>query len=237
MKQTQILETIRMIEEENLDIRTITMGISLLDCIDSDIDRACEKIYQKITTKAKDLVKVGNMIGDELGIPIINKRVSVTPIAIIGAATDATDYTPFALALDRAAKAIGIDFIGGFTALAQKGYQKGDKILINSLPKALAATDFVCSSVNVGSTKTGINMDAVRDMGEIISFKTGNGSEHFDGNTSHHMHFCCNECGDIYDIFMEYDASSAQNVENLLDCKVSRSQILFYGSCINCLNN
>ncbi|MDN6538821.1 MAG: PFL family protein, partial [Lactococcus sp.] len=168
MKQTQILETIRMIEEENLDIRTITMGISLLDCIDSDIDRACEKIYQKITTKAKDLVKVGNTIGDELGIPIINKRVSVTPIAIIGAATDATDYTPFALALDRAAKAIGIDFIGGFTALAQKGYQKGDKILINSLPKALAATDFVCSSVNVGSTKTGINMDAVRDMGEII---------------------------------------------------------------------
>lgn len=168
MKQTQILETIRMIEEENLDIRTITMGISLLDCIDSDIERACEKIYQKITTKAKDLVKVGDMIGDELGIPIINKRVSVTPISIIGAATDATDYTPFALALDRAAKTIGIDFIGGFTALAQKGYQKGDEILINSLPKALAATDFVCSSVNVGSTKTGINMDVVRDIGEII---------------------------------------------------------------------
>jgi len=168
VKQNQILETIRMIEEENLDIRTITMGISLLDCIDSDIDRACEKIYQKITTKAKDLVKIGDEIGDELGIPIINKRVSVTPIAIIGAATDATDYTPFALALDRAAKEIGIDFIGGFTALAQKGYQKGDKILIDSLPKALAATDYVCSSVNVGSTKTGINMDAVRDIGEII---------------------------------------------------------------------
>ncbi|MDR1605679.1 MAG: PFL family protein [Streptococcaceae bacterium] len=168
MKQNQILETIRMIEEENLDIRTITMGISLLDCIDSDIDRACEKIYQKITTKAKHLVEVGDAIGDELGIPIINKRVSVTPIAIIGAATDATDYTPFALALDRAAKEIGIDFIGGFTALAQKGYQKGDKILIDSLPKALAATDFVCSSVNVGSTKTGINMDAVRDIGEVI---------------------------------------------------------------------
>jgi uncharacterized protein (UPF0210 family) len=168
VKQNQILETIRMIEEENLDIRTITMGISLLDCIDSDIDRACEKIYQKITTKAKHLVEVGDAIGDELGIPIINKRVSVTPIAIIGAATDATDYTPFALALDRAAKEIGIDFIGGFTALAQKGYQKGDKILIDSLPKALAATDFVCSSVNVGSTKTGINMDAVRDIGEVI---------------------------------------------------------------------
>ena len=124
MKQNQILETIRMIEEENLDIRTITMGISLLDCIDSDIDRACEKIYQKITSKAKNLVKIGNEIGDELGIPIINKRVSVTPIAIIGAATDATDYTPFALALDRAAKEIGIDFIGGFTALAQKAIKK-----------------------------------------------------------------------------------------------------------------
>jgi Uncharacterized conserved protein len=156
VKQNQILETIRMIEEENLDIRTITMGISLLDCIDSDIDKACEKIYQKITSKAKNLVKIGDEIGDELGIPIINKRVSVTPIAIIGAATDATDYTPFALALDRAAKEIGIDFIGGFTALAQKGYQKGDKILIDSLPKALAATDYVCSSVNVGSTKTGL---------------------------------------------------------------------------------
>lgn len=157
-----------MIEEENLDIRTITMGISLLDCIDSDIDLACEKIYQKIITKAKNLVAVGKEIEDEFGIPIINKRVSVTPISIIGAATDAKDYVKFALALDRAAKKIGVNFIGGFTALAQKGYQKGDKILIDSIPQALAQTDFVCSSVNVGSTKTGINMDAVRDMGIVI---------------------------------------------------------------------
>jgi uncharacterized protein (UPF0210 family) len=168
LETTQILETIKMIEEENLDIRTITMGISLLDCIDSDIDRACEKIYQKITTKAQHLVRVGREIEEEYGIPIINKRVSVTPIAIIGAATNATDYVKFALTLDKAAKAIGVNFIGGFTALAQKGYQKGDQILINSIPEALAQTNFVCSSVNVGSTKTGINMDAIRDMGLII---------------------------------------------------------------------
>ncbi|MDR0922607.1 MAG: PFL family protein [Lactobacillales bacterium] len=168
METNQILETIRMIEEEKLDIRTITMGISLLDCIDPDIDKACEKIYQKVTTKAKNLVEVGEQIETEFGIPIINKRVSVTPISIIGAATDATDYLPFAKVLDKAAKKIGVNFIGGFTALVQKGYQKGDKILIDSIPQALAETDFVCSSVNVGSTKAGINMDAVRDMGNVI---------------------------------------------------------------------
>ncbi|MFC4652509.1 PFL family protein [Lactococcus nasutitermitis] len=163
-----IKETITMIEEQNFDIRTITMGISLLDCIDPDIDKAAEKIYQKIVTKAGRLVEVGNEISDELGIPIVNKRVSVTPIAIIGAATDATDYTPLALAMDKAAKEIGIDFIGGFSALVQKGYQKGDKILLDSLTNALSVTDRVCASVNVGSTKAGINMTAVRDMGEII---------------------------------------------------------------------
>ncbi len=168
METNQILETIRMIEEENLDIRTITMGISLLDCIDSDSDKACEKIYQKITTKAKDLVKVGEAIASEYGIPIINKRISVTPIAIIGAASDETDYVKYAKTLDKAAKEVGVDFIGGFTALVEKGYQKGDRILIDSIPKALAETDFVCSSVNIGSTKAGINMDAVGHMGEII---------------------------------------------------------------------
>lgn len=163
-----IKETIAMIEEQNFDIRTITMGISLLDCIDPDIDKASEKIYHKIVSKAGQLVTVGNEIGRELGIKIVNKRVSVTPIAIIGAATDATDYTKIALAMDRAAKEIGIDFIGGYSALVQKGYQKGDEILIRSMPKALAATERVCASVNVGSTKTGINMTAVRDMGETI---------------------------------------------------------------------
>lgn len=168
MQINQILETIRMIEEENLDIRTITMGISLLDCIDSDSDRACEKIYQKITTKAKDLVKVGEAIEAEYGIPIINKRISVTPIGIIAAATPDTDYVKFAKTLDKAAKAVGVNFLGGFSALVEKGYQHGDKILIDSIPQALAETDFVCASVNIGSTKAGINMDAVAHMGQIV---------------------------------------------------------------------
>ena len=163
-----VTETIAMIEEQNFDIRTITMGISLLDCIDPDINKATEKIYAKITDKARDLVKVGNEISAELGIPIVNKRVCVTPIAIIGAATDAADYVPLARAMDEAAKKVGIDFIGGFSALVQKGYAKGDKILIDSIPAALAATQKVCSSVNIGSTKTGINMSAVADMGHVI---------------------------------------------------------------------
>lgn len=164
----KVTETIAMIEEQNFDVRTITMGISLLDCIDPDEDKACEKIYNKITTKAKNLVAVGNEISAELGIPIVNKRVCVTPISIIAASTDAKDYVKFAKTLDRAAKDIGIDFIGGFSALVQKGYQKGDEILINSIPQALAQTNFVCASVNIGSTKTGINMTAVRDMGRVI---------------------------------------------------------------------
>ena len=163
-----VTETIAMIEEQNFDIRTITMGISLLDCIDPDMGKAAEKIYAKITDKARDLVKVGNEISAELGIPIVNKRVCVTPIAIIGAATDAVSYVPLAKAMDEAAQKVGIDFIGGFSALVQKGYAKGDKILIDSIPAALAATQKVCASVNIGSTKTGINMSAVADMGRVI---------------------------------------------------------------------
>ena len=168
MNVNNILETIKMIEEEKLDIRTITMGISLLDCIDSDIDKACSKIYDKITSSAKDLVKVGNEIETEFGIPIVNKRVSVTPISIIGGATNADSYLKFAETLDRAAETLGVDFIGGFSALVHKGYTKGDEILIKSIPEALAKTKKVCSSVNVGSSKCGINMDAVKQMGEII---------------------------------------------------------------------
>lgn len=168
METQQILETIRMIEEENLDIRTVTMGISLLDCIDPDIDRACEKIYQKITDRAGRLVKVAEDIEKEYGIPIINKRISVTPIAIVGAATNATNYLPFAKTLDKAARDLNVNFIGGFSALVEKGYQKGDEILIESIPEALAQTERVCASVNIGSTKAGINMTAVRQMGEII---------------------------------------------------------------------
>ena len=168
MEIEKIQETIRMIADENLDVRTITMGISLLDCIDSDSDRACQKIYDKITTKAQDLVKVGRQIEAEFGLPIVNKRVTVTPIALIAAASGDADYVKYAKTLDRAAHAVGIDFIGGFSSLTQKGYQSGDRVLINSLPQALAETELVCASVNVGSTRSGINMDAVKDMGTVI---------------------------------------------------------------------
>ncbi len=168
MNSQQIYETSRMINNENLDVRTITMGISLLDCIDSDSDRACEKIYEKITSKAKDLVKVGQQIEAEYGIPIANKRVTVTPISLIAASSHDHDYVKYAKTLDRAAKALGIDFIGGYSALVQKGYQTGDETLIASLPEALSETDFVCASVNVGSTRSGINMDAVAQMGKVV---------------------------------------------------------------------
>lgn len=168
MESEKILETIHMISDENLDVRTITMGISLLDCIDSDSDKACQKIYDKITTKARDLVKVGEQIQEEYGIPIINKRVTVTPISLIAAASHDQDYVKYALTLDKTAHTLGIDFIGGYSALVQKGYQNGDKTLIKSIPEALAQTDLVCASVNVGSTRSGINMDAVAEMGQAV---------------------------------------------------------------------
>ncbi len=162
-----ILETINMIQQENLDIRTITMGISLLDCSDSDIDKACQRIYDKICFKAEKLVAVGEGIEKEYGIPIINKRISVTPIAMIYAASGG-DPVKYAQTLDRAAKAVGVNFLGGYSALVHKGFAKGDEELIKSIPEALAVTDRVCSSVNIGSTKAGINMDAVALMGEIV---------------------------------------------------------------------
>ena len=168
MNTNNILETIKMIEEEKLDIRTITMGISLLDCIDADGDKAREKIYNKIIRCAKDLVKVGNEIEAEFGIPIVNKRISVTPISLIAGATDEENYVKFAEVLDKAANDLGVNFIGGFSALVHKGYSKGDRILIKSIPQALKSTSKVCASVNIGSTRSGINMDAVKEMGEII---------------------------------------------------------------------
>ncbi|MGX7164423.1 PFL family protein [Enterococcus massiliensis] len=168
METKQVLETIRMVEEENLDIRTITMGISLLDCIDASTEKTCQKIYQKITEKAKNLVKVGEDISTEFGIPIINKRISVTPIAIIASASGGQDCVQFAKTLDKAAKAVGVNFIGGYSVLVEKGYQGADLPLIHSIPEALAETEFVCSSVNIGSTRAGINMDAVKLMGETI---------------------------------------------------------------------
>ncbi len=167
----EILETINMIDRENLDIRTITMGISLKNCTDPDVDKACEKIYNKITTYAKDLVKTGEDIEKQFGIPIINKRISVTPVATVIDALDNPNTEKclkIAKTLDKAAKTVGVNFIGGFSALVHKGFTKGERILIESLPTVLSNTDIVCASVNVGSTRAGINMDAVALMGKII---------------------------------------------------------------------
>ncbi|MBQ0027380.1 MAG: PFL family protein [Lachnospiraceae bacterium] len=166
----EVAETNKMIEQMNLDVRTITLGISLLDCIDGDIDKVCDNIYNKITTKAKDLVKTGEDISLELGIPIVNKRISVTPIGLIGASACKTtdDFVKIALTLDKAAKEVGVNFIGGYTALVAKGMTPAEELLIRSIPDALAQTDRIMSSVNLGSTKTGINMDAVRLMGDVI---------------------------------------------------------------------
>lgn len=163
-----ILQVIEMIESQHLDIRTITMGISLLDCIDPDVDRCCEKIYTKITTLAKDLVKTGEDIEHEYGIPVVNKRISVTPISLIGGSYDKEGYLRLALTLDRAARTVGVNFIGGYTALVQKGMTKGDRAFLQSIPETLASTERVCCSVNIASTKAGIDMDAAAMMGGII---------------------------------------------------------------------
>ena len=166
----EVVETNEMIEKENLDVRTITLGISLLDCIDSDLDRLCDKIYNKIYETAKDLVKTGDQISKEFGIPIVNKRISVTPIALVGGAAckSSSDFARIAATLDKVAKAVGVNFIGGYSALVSKGMTEADRLLIESIPEALSTTELVCSSINVGSTKTGINMDAVRLMGSIV---------------------------------------------------------------------
>ena len=164
----EILETITMIQDENLDIRTVTMGISLLDCMDADIDKACDKVYSKIVNTAKKLVPVCEEIEKELGIPIINKRISVTPIGIIASACKEENPVKFALTLEKAALEVGVNFIGGYSALVQKGFAGADMALIKSIPEALSKTEHVCASVNIGSTKAGINMDAVAIMGKIV---------------------------------------------------------------------
>ncbi len=166
----EVNETNNMITQEKLDVRTITMGISLLDCIDSSVEKVCENVYNKITTMAKNLVSTGKDIEKEYGIPIVNKRISVTPIALVGSAACKTtdDFVEIAKSLDRAAKEVGVNFLGGYSALVSKGMTKAEELLIRSIPKALAVTERVCSSVNIGSTKTGINMDAVRLMGNIV---------------------------------------------------------------------
>ena len=166
----EVIETNKMIDKENLDVRTITLGISLLDCIDSDLNKLCDNVYKKITTMAKDLVATGEEIGKEFGIPIVNKRISVTPIALIGGSACKTpdDFVKIAQTLDCAAKTVGVNFIGGYTALVSKKMTQADKNLILSIPKALATTEYICSSVNVGSTKTGLDMDAILLMGKVV---------------------------------------------------------------------
>ena len=166
----EVFETNKMIEQENLDVRTITMGISLLDCADTDLNVTCKKIYDKITTLARDLVKTGEDISKEYGIPIVNKRISITPISLVGSSCCRTpgDYVQIAKTLDKAAKTVGVNFLGGYSAIVSKGMTKSDELLIRSIPMAMACTEYICSSINVGSTKTGINMDAVRLMGDII---------------------------------------------------------------------
>lgn len=167
---TEVLETNKMIEQENLDVRTITMGINLLDCADSNLEVLCQNIYNKITGLAKNLVQTGEDISKEFGIPIVNKRISITPIALVGGTACKTpdDYVLIAKTLDKAAGELGVNFIGGYSAIVSKGMSRSDELLIRSIPKALACTERICSSINVGSTKTGINMDAVKLMGEII---------------------------------------------------------------------
>ena len=167
---SEVIETNKMVTNENLDVRTITIGISLLDCACDDLDRFCDKIYERITTTAKDLVKVGKDIENEYGVPIVNKRISITPISLVagGCCKSIDDYVTVAKTLDRAAGTVGVNFLGGFSALCSKGMTKAEELLIRSIPRALAETDLVCSSVNVGSTKTGLDMDAIRLMGQII---------------------------------------------------------------------
>ena len=167
---SEVLETNKMILEENLDVRTITMGISLLDCADASLAKTCDNVYAKLLRYAKDLVKTGDEIGREFGVPIVNKRISITPIALVGAACcrKPKDFVRLAKTLDRAAKKLGVNFIGGYSAVVSKGMTRADELLIRSIPEALAVTDHICASVNVGSTKTGLDMDAVRLMGEIV---------------------------------------------------------------------
>lgn len=168
MDKTQILETIKMVRDEHLDIRTITMGISLLDCVSDDHQKASQRIYDKITNYAQDLVKTADDIEDEYGIPITNKRISITPVSLVAGNANSSDMITYAKAIDRAGKEVGVDFVGGFSALVQKEASKGDENLIDSLPQVLTETDILNSSINIGSTKAGINMDAVAKMGKII---------------------------------------------------------------------
>ena len=225
LSQKDILSTIEMIDQQHLDIRTITMGISLLSCCDPDAKKACDKVYDKITRYAEKLVKTGEDIEREFGIPIVNKRISVTPMALVAGASDAKDYVPFAVAMDRAAKTCGVNFIGGYSALVQKGMTLADEKLIRSIPEALASTDLVCSSVNVGSTKAGINMDAVALMGRIIK-ETAHLTEAQDGLGCAKLVVFCNAVED--NPFMAGAFHGVGEAERVINVGVSGPGVVYH---------
>ena len=225
LNQKEILSTIEMIDQQHLDIRTITMGISLLSCCEPDPKRACEKVYEKICRRAEKLVKTGQDIEDEFGIPIVNKRISVTPMALVAGASETEDYVPFALALDRAAQSCGVNFIGGYSALVQKGMTRADEKLIRSIPEALARTELVCSSVNVGSTRAGINMDAVSLMGRVIR-ETADRTADRDGLGCAKLVVFCNAVED--NPFMAGAFHGAGEAEKVINVGVSGPGVVYH---------
>lgn len=225
LSNNEILQTIEMIDQQHLDIRTITMGISLLSCCDPVPEKATRKIYDKICRKAERLVRTGEEIEREFGIPIVNKRISVTPMALVAGASETADYVPFAVAMDRAAKACGVNFIGGYSALVQKGMTEADVKLIKSIPEALAVTDFVCSSVNVGSTRAGINMDAVRLMGETVK-KTALRTADRDGFGCAKLVVFCNAVED--NPFMAGAFHGVGEAESIINVGVSGPGVVYH---------
>ncbi len=225
LNQKEILSTIEMIDQQHLDIRTITMGISLLSCCDPDPKRACEKVYEKICRCAERLVKTGQDIEDEFGIPIVNKRISVTPMALVAGASETEDYVPFALALDKAAQSCGVNFIGGYSALVQKGMTQADERLIRSIPEALARTELVCSSVNVGSTRAGVNMDAVALMGRIVK-ETADRTADRDGLGCAKLVVFCNAVED--NPFMAGAFHGAGEAEKVINVGVSGPGVVYH---------
>ena len=225
LKHSDIMSTVDMIDHQHLDIRTITMGISLFDCADPDPAACARKIYDKICRLAKDLVPTGCAIERELGIPIVNKRISVTPISLVAGACQTGDFVPFAKALDRAAKTCGVDFIGGFSALVHKGMTSGDRRLLAAIPQALAETDVVCSSVNVATTKAGINMDAVREMGIIVK-KTAELTKDRDGLGCAKLVIFCNAVED--NPFMAGAMHGVGEAECVLNVGVSGPGVVYH---------
>ncbi|HIS52712.1 MAG TPA: PFL family protein [Candidatus Onthomonas avicola] len=225
LSRNEIMQTIRMIDQQHLDIRTITMGISLLSCADPDPEACCRKIYDKICRRAERLVPTGEAIETEFGIPIVNKRISVTPIALVAAGCETADYVPFAKALDRAARTCGVNFIGGYSALVQKGLTEADRKLMNAIPEALAETELVCASVNVGSTRAGINMDAVRTMGQVVK-KTAQRTADRDGFGCAKLVVFCNAVED--NPFMAGAFHGVGEAESVINVGVSGPGVVYH---------